>query len=240
MIVPRTAVVAGSVLAGAMLLLAPHAGADDQPGSSLGGKAVDAAPADVKLTTTLPAKIEVDNKTHKTTLTATVKNGGTKGSGAIRLLVVGYGGLTVNEVKGCSKLPAANLPAGSNSGYTCPISDLAAGGTKSYAVSATYDLSKDGKICLPVQSPDGKKTYWQQGPVPFGTTNSASNAPATPLLLGTDNKPAAPTGGQSGGAELPKTGASEDVFYLGGAGLALMSAGAAGVWWASRRRPWPA
>jgi len=92
-------------------------------------------------------------------------------------------------------------------------------------------VRKAGRICLPVQSGDGKKTYWQQGPVPFGTTNPSPNAPATPLLLGTDNKPVAP----AGGSELPKTGVGREVLPLGAAGAALIAAGAAGLWWSSRR-----
>lgn len=87
-----------------------------------------------------------------------------------------------------------------------------------------------GKICLPVQSADGQKTSWQQGPVPFGTTHPSPNAPATPLPLGTDNKPVGP-----GGDRLPRTGAGGDVLPLGAAGAALIAAGAAGVWWSRRR-----
>ncbi|NUS13021.1 MAG: hypothetical protein HOY69_16750, partial [Streptomyces sp.] len=95
---------------------------------------------------------------------------------------------------------------------------------------ASFDLDKTGKICLPVQTGDGKKTYWQQGPVPFGTTNPSPNAPATPLLLGTDNKPVAP-----GGDALPKTGVARDLLPVGAAGAALMAAGVAGLWWSARR-----
>ncbi|MER6420862.1 LPXTG cell wall anchor domain-containing protein [Streptomyces sp. NPDC001137] len=231
----RTTTIAGSLVAAsfsAVMILSFTASADDQgPGSSKGGKAVDEAPAGVKLTTLLPSRISVDNGSQKTALTATVKNGGTKDSGKIQLLVVGFDGLTVKSVQGCSQIDGKNLPAGSNSGFSCPIDNLAAGKSKSFAVDATYDLHKTGKICLPVQSGDGKKTYWQQGPVPFGTTNPSPNAPATPLLLGTDNKPVAP----SGGKELPKTGVGRDVLPLGAAGASLIAAGAAGLWWSSRR-----
>lgn len=122
------------------------------------------------------------------------------------------------------------MPEGSNSGFSCAIDNLAAGASRSYAVDASYDLGRAGKICLPVLSEDGKKTYWQQGPVPFGTTNPSPNAPATPLLLGTDNKPVTPDG------ELPKTGPGREALPLGAAAAALIAAGAAGVWW-SRRRP---
>ena len=231
----RTTTIAGSLVAAsfsAVMILSFTASADDQgPGSSKGGKAVDEAPAGVKLTTLLPSRISVDNGSQKTAITATVKNEGTKDSGKIQLLVVGFDGLTVKSVQGCSQIDGKNLPAGSNSGFSCPVGNLAAGKSKSFAVDATYDLRKAGKICLPVQSGDGKKTYWQQGPVPFGTTNPSPNAPATPLLLGTDNKPVAP----GGSSELPKTGVGRDVLPLGAAGASLIAAGAAGLWWSSRR-----
>ncbi|MFD9007316.1 hypothetical protein ACFV0T_41415 [Streptomyces sp. NPDC059582] len=226
-------VIAGSLVTAsfsAVMILPFTATADDQgPGSSKGGKAVDEAPAGVKLTTLLPEKISVDNSSKKTAITATVKNEGTKNSGDIRLLVVGFDGLEVTAVQGCSAIAEKDLPPGSNSGFSCAVGDLAAGKSKSYDVSATYDLSKTGKICLPVQTTDGKKTFWQQGPVPFGTVNPSPNAPATPLLLGTDNQPVAP-----GGDELPKTGVGRDVLPLGAAGAALVAAGAAGLWWSQR------
>ncbi|MFG2308627.1 LPXTG cell wall anchor domain-containing protein [Streptomyces sp. NPDC048566] len=216
----------------AVVILSHTAVADDQgPASGRGGKAMDKAPAGVRVTTLLPSKISVDNSTRKTALTATVKNEGTKESGDIRLLVVGFDGLTVKSVKGCTKMGEKDLPKGSNSGFVCSVGNLTAGGSKSYAVDATFDLGKEGKICLPVQTGDGRTTYWQQGPVPFGTTNPSPNAPATPLLLGTDNKPVAP-----GGDALPKTGPSGSVLPFGAAGAALVSAGAAGLWWV-RRRP---
>ncbi|MFF4354318.1 LPXTG cell wall anchor domain-containing protein [Streptomyces sp. NPDC001530] len=231
----HTTTIAGSLLTAsfsAVMILSFTAVADDQgPGNSKGGKVIDEAPAGVKLTTLLPEKISVDNSSQKTAITATVKNEGTKDSGDIRLLVVGFDGLQVKDVKGCTAMADKDLPKGSNSGFVCAVGNLAAGKSKSYDVDATFDLSKTGKICLPVQTSDGKKTYWQQGPVPFGTTNPSPNAPATPLLLGTDNKPVAP-----GGDQLPKTGAGSDMLPLGAAGAALISAGAAGLWWA-RRRP---
>jgi LPXTG-motif cell wall-anchored protein len=230
----HTTTIAGSLLTAsfsAVMILSFTAVADDQgPGSSKGGKVIDEAPAGVKLTTLLPGKISVDNSTRKTAITATVKNEGTKESGDIRLLVVGFDGLQVKGVKGCSAIAEKDLPKGSNSGFSCAVGNLAAGKSKSYAADATFDLSKTGKICLPVQTSDGKKTYWQQGPVPFGTTNPSPNAPATPLLLGTDNKPVAP-----GGDQLPKTGLGSEALPLGAAGAALISAGAAGLWWAQRR-----
>ncbi|MFI7295710.1 LPXTG cell wall anchor domain-containing protein [Streptomyces sp. NPDC050121] len=231
----RATTIAGSLVMAsfsAVLILSLPAGADDQgPGSSKGGKPVDEAPAGVKTTTLLPERISVDNSSRKTAITATVKNEGTKDSGRTRLLVVGFDGLAVKSVQGCSAIAKKDLPEGSNSGFSCPIDNLAAGASKSYAVDATFDLSKTGKICLPVQSSDGKKTFWQQGPVPFGTTNPSPNAPATPLLLGTDNTPVAP-----GGDELPKTGVGRELLPLGAAGAMLLAAGTAGLWW-SRRRP---
>ncbi|MFH8284219.1 LPXTG cell wall anchor domain-containing protein [Streptomyces antibioticus] len=216
----------------AVLLLAAPAGADDGqgPGSDKGGKAVDEAPAGVRLTTLLPDRISVDNGSKETAITATVKNEGTEESGDIRLLVVGFDGLTVKNVEGCAAIPEKDLPEGSNSGFSCPVGNLAAKSSKSYDVDATFDLGKTGKICLPVQTADGKKTFWQQGPVPFGTTNPSPNAPATPLLLGTDNTPVAP-------GELPKTGVERELLPLGAAGVSLLAAGGAGLWWASRRRP---
>ncbi|MFE5138309.1 LPXTG cell wall anchor domain-containing protein [Streptomyces fagopyri] len=231
----HTTTIAGSLLTAsftAVMILSFTAVADDQgPGSGKGGKAVDPAPAGVRLTTALPGKISVDNSSHKTSITATVKNEGTKESGDIRLLVVGFDGLQVKGVQGCSAMAGKDLPKGSNSGFVCDVGNLAAGKSKSYAVDATFDLSKTGKICLPVQDRGGKKTFWQQGPVPFGATNPSPNAPTTPLLLDTTNKPVSP-----GGDELPRTGPGSDLLPLGAAGAALVSMGAAGLWW-SRRRP---
>ncbi|MEV8591403.1 hypothetical protein [Streptomyces sp. NPDC052012] len=232
----RTTNVTGSLVAAsfsAVLIFSGTAVAEDQgPGSSKGGKAVDEAPAGVELTTLLPEKISVDNSSKKTAITATVKNEGSADSGKISLLVVGFDGLTVKNVPGCTRIAEGSLPEGSNSGFSCPVGNLAAGASKSYAVDATYDLSKKGKICLPVQSGDGKKTFWQQGPVPFGTTNPSPDAPATPLLLGTDNEPVNP-----GADELPRTGPVRELLPLGTAGAALLAAGAAGLWWSAQRRP---
>ena len=94
----RMTTIAGSLVTAAfstVMILPFTAGADEGPASSKGGKAVDKAPAGVELTTTLPGTISVDNKSQKTDLTATVKNDGSKDSGKIRLLVVGFDGLTV-------------------------------------------------------------------------------------------------------------------------------------------------
>ncbi|GAA1415595.1 hypothetical protein GCM10009601_05580 [Streptomyces thermospinosisporus] len=230
----RRANVTGSLVAAsfsAVLIFSGTAVADDQDsGSSKGGKVVDKAPAGVELTTLLPEKISVDNSSGKTAITATVKNGGSADSGKINLLVVGFDGLTVKNVPGCERIAENGLPEGANSGFSCPVGNLAAGASKSYAVDATYDLKKKGKICLPVQSEDRKKTYWQQGPVPFGTTNPSPDAPATPLLLGTDNEPVSP-----GADELPKTGPVRELLPLGAAGASLLAAGAAGLWWSLRR-----
>ncbi|MEV5610318.1 LPXTG cell wall anchor domain-containing protein [Streptomyces sp. NPDC052225] len=235
---------AGSLLAvtaTAMLFLPGTAGADGGPGpgSGEGGKAMDKAPSGVKLTTGLPKKINVDNSTRETrNLVATVNNEGTKDSGQIHLVVAGFDGLVIKDVPGCAAIPENKLPKGSNSAFDCPIDNLAAGKFKSYKVAATFDLSKTGKICLPVQSGDQKKTFWQQGPVPFGTTSPSPNAPVTPLLLDTENKPAAPAGDKDKGndkRELPSTGPRENVLPLGAAGAGLLAAGAAGLWWTRRR-----
>ncbi|WP_328839225.1 cell wall protein [Streptomyces europaeiscabiei] len=247
----RKAAIAGSLLTvsfTSVMILGFTASADDEGGlSGHGGKAVDTAPAGVKLSTLLSKEIKVDNKSEETDITGVVKNEGSKASGAIRLLVVGFDGMTVKNVEGCSAIPAGDLPDGANSGFACTIDDLAAGKSKTYAIDATYDLSKQGRICLPVQNSDGSKTFWQQGPVPFGTTNQSPNEPATPLLLGTDNSPVTPGGGDGdgdggGGAgkddkpdELPQTGPADRVLPLGMAGAALISAGAAGLWWNHRR-----
>ena len=230
----RKAAIAGSLLTvsfTSVMILGFTASADDEGGlSGHGGK-----------------EIKVDNKSEETDITGVVKNEGSKASGAIRLLVVGFDGMTVKNVEGCSAIPAGDLPDGANSGFACTIDDLAAGKSKTYAIDATYDLSKQGRICLPVQNSDGSKTFWQQGPVPFGTTNQSPNEPATPLLLGTDNSPVTPGGGDGdgdggGGAgkddkpdELPQTGPADRVLPLGMAGAALISAGAAGLWWNHRR-----
>ncbi|MFJ4711697.1 LPXTG cell wall anchor domain-containing protein [Streptomyces sp. NPDC088785] len=243
----RRAGTAGSLLAAAVaaaLVLPAGAVADDGPGSSAGGKAMSKAPDGVEPTTTLPEKISVERGTGKTRdLVATVGNKGTKDSGKISLVVVGFGGLVVKDVPGCTPIPENKLPKGSNSGFSCPVSNIAPGKSKAFKVAATFDLAKTGKICLPVQSADGRTTFWQQGPVPFGTTSPSPNAPVTPLLLNTENRPAAPAGDRDGGGdgggdrgELPSTGPADEVLPLGAAGAALLAAGGAGLWW-TRRRP---
>jgi len=239
----RMTIATGSLLTAsfsAVMIFSFSAAADDPgPMSGQGGKAVDETPAGVKLTTSLPEKINVDNSSQETAITATVKNRGTKDSGEIRLLVVGFDGLSVKSVEGCSAIAEKDLPEGSNSGYACAIDNLAAGKSKSYAVDATFDLKKEGKICLPVQDADGTKTFWQQGPVPFGANNPSPNAPATPLLLGTDNSPVTPggdtSGDKDGGEELPRTGPADQLLPLATVGAALISAGAVGLWRTQRR-----
>ncbi|MER5945048.1 LPXTG cell wall anchor domain-containing protein [Streptomyces sp. NPDC001904] len=251
----RRTATAGSLLTAAVaaaLVLPVTAVADDAPGggSSEGGKVMGKAPDGVEPTTALPKKITVDNATGKTKdLVATVSNKGTKDSGKISLLIVGFDGLAVKDVPGCTPIPENKLPKGSNSGFTCPVSNLGAGKSKTFKVAATFDLAKTGKICLPVQSGDAKTTFWQQGPVPFGTTSPSPNAPVTPLLLNTENKPATPAGDKNGGTggdkagdkgggkgELPSTGPADRVLPLGAVGAALLAAGGAGLWW-TRRRP---
>jgi hypothetical protein len=73
------------------------------------------------------------------------------------------------------------------------------------------------------------RIHWSR---PFGTTNPSPDAPATPLLLGTDNEPVNP-----GADELPRTGAARDLVPLGTLGASLLAAGAAGMWWSARRQP---
>ncbi|WP_329117301.1 hypothetical protein [Streptomyces sp. NBC_01465] len=228
--------------AAAVLFLPFAAAADDPGGSSQGGKAGPNTISGVKLTTELPKQIKVDNKAGTTTgLTAKVSNTGTKGSGQITLSVLGLGGMKITGVDGCIKIPQGRLLKGVNSGFACVIPDLAAGKSKSYAVSATYDLKSKGQICLPVTKNTSDKVLWQQGPVPFGTSKPTPNAPDTPLLLGTDNVPAgpaqpseAPSSGGSGSG-LPKTGAGV-ALPAGLVGGALLLAGGAGVWWTTRAR----
>ncbi|WP_306323077.1 MULTISPECIES: hypothetical protein [unclassified Streptomyces] len=237
----RGPMTAGAVCAAAVtaLVVLPGAAAsDDTPGpaSGEGGKAMADAPSGVKLTTLLPKKISADTKSGETeNLVASVSNQGSRGSGPIQLLVTGFDGLVVKDVPNCTAIPENKLPKGANSGFSCPINNLGAGKTQSYKVAATFDLKKTGKICLPVRSADGKKTFWQQGPVPFGTTSPSPNAPVTPLLLGTENKPAAPAGDKGGAEEeLPSTGVRDDVLPLGAVGAALIAAGGAGLWWTRR------
>ncbi|GGJ37361.1 hypothetical protein [Streptomyces brasiliensis] len=81
------------------------------------------------------------------------------GSGEFNLLVVGFDGLKVTDANGCPAITDKDLPEGSNSGFSCPVGSLAAGAAKSYDVDATFDLGRTGKICLPAQSTDGKKTF---------------------------------------------------------------------------------
>jgi len=240
---------AGSCLAiaAASVLILPYGAfaAEPTPGSTQGGTPGPSAPADLKISTELPTKISVDNKTGKTKITATVANKGTKPTGQITMAVVGFDGLKVNGVPGCVPVPADRLPKGSNSGFACIVADLAAGKSKSYEVDATFDLKKTGKICLPVTEGTSEKLLWQQGPVDFGTTTPTPNAPDTPLLLNTANVPFGPDSpspapggtkppGKPGG--LPSTGVGADALPLGAAGALLLAAGGAGFWWSRRDR----
>ncbi|MEV0265087.1 LPXTG cell wall anchor domain-containing protein [Streptomyces sp. NPDC050617] len=225
---------------GAVLLLPFEAlAAEPSPGSSEGGSPGASAPAGYKITTELPAKISVDKKTGKTALTAKVTNKGAKDTDAIRLSVVGYQGMRIEAVKGCTAIPTAQLPTGSNSGFVCAIDKLATGKSRSYQVDASFDLNKAGQICLPVTLGDTKTLLWQQGPVQFGTTDTSSDAPDTPLLLGTRNVPAgssgkspAPDPGQS---ELPSTGTPSSLPLTGGIAVVLLVTGAAGIWFTTRK-----
>ncbi|MBO0515514.1 LPXTG cell wall anchor domain-containing protein [Streptomyces beijiangensis] len=223
-----------AAIAAAVLFMPFSAHADDTtPGSSQGGKPGTDVPAGVKLTTELPKQIKVDNKAGTTSgLTAKVSNTGTKDSGAITLSVLGLGGMKITKVEGCVPVPSGMLPKGVNNGFACVIDNLAAGKSKSYPVSATYDLKQKGQICLPVTEGTGKKVLWQQGPISFGTTKPTPNAPDTPLLLGTDNVPAVP----GSGSGLPKTGPGDLTLPAGLAGAGLLVAGGLGFWWTSRNR----
>ncbi|MFI1400031.1 hypothetical protein [Streptomyces sp. NPDC020681] len=227
------------VIAAAALLTWPlgvaYAADDPVPGSSQGGTPGPAAAADVKITTELPEKITVDNKSEKTTVTATVKNGGTKDSGPVTLSVIGFDGMTITSVEGCVQIPEARLPQGSNSGFACIIDSLAAGKDRSYQVAATFDLQKTGKICLPVTEGTSEKLVWQQGPVPFGTSQPTPNAPDTPLLLGTDNVPFGPDQPPAAG-DLPPTGPPDGTLPLSLAALVLFAIGGTGIWWSTRKR----
>ncbi|WP_258052958.1 hypothetical protein [Streptomyces sp. Ru73] len=181
----------------------------------------------------------VDNHSGKTSLTAGITNRGSRTTGTVHLLVVGFGGMKITAVKGCAAVPQGKLPKGANSAFSCAVDRLAAGQHRTYDVSATFDLKKRGKICLPVLLGNTKTLLWQQGPVDFGTTEPTPDAPDTPLLLGTVNVPAgaphtspAPPG-KPPEKELPNTGAP--VLPMAGLAAALLAAGGAGMWLTSRR-----
>ncbi|MGW1200676.1 hypothetical protein ACWD4B_33255 [Streptomyces sp. NPDC002536] len=179
--------------------------AEPTPGSSQGGSPGPSAPAGSKVSTELPQRISVNRKSGNTSLTATVRNGGAKETGDVTMDVVGFKGLRVKSVEGCSAIPAGQLPPDANSGFACPVGKLAAGAGRTYRVSADFDLADTGQICLPVTLSGTKTLLWQQGPVHFGTTDPSADAPDTPLLLGTKNVPsgtpsapsASPTGAPS-------------------------------------------
>ncbi|GAA2713213.1 MULTISPECIES: hypothetical protein [Streptomyces] len=182
-----------AVVALLLPLVAPAAwaasGAEPTPGSSQGGSPGPSAPAGYRISTELPGRISVDKKSGNTSLMATVRNAGPKDAPDVRLKVVGFKGMRIRSVEGCSAIAAGELPEGSNSGYTCAVGKLAAGASRSYRVSASFDLKDQGQICLPVTLGDTKTLLWQQGPVHFGTTDTSSDAPDTPLLLGQKNVP---------------------------------------------------
>ncbi|MFH8979707.1 hypothetical protein [Streptomyces varsoviensis] len=226
--------------AGTVLLLPFEAlAAEPSPGSSAGGSPGASAPAGYKVSTELPAKISVDRESGKTTLSAQVTNEGAKDTGAIRLSVVGFEGMRINAVKGCTAIPTAQLPPGSNSGFACAIDKLAAGKSRDYQVDASFDLNRTGQICLPVTLGNTKTLLWQQGPVQFGTTDTSSDAPDTPLLLGTRNVPADSAGQRPspgpGKGDLPSTGTPSSLPLTGGIAVVLLATGAAGIWLTTRK-----
>ncbi|MEU7164579.1 hypothetical protein AB0A70_08015 [Streptomyces morookaense] len=175
--------------------------AEPTPGSSQGGSPGPSAPAGYKVGTELPQRITVNRKSGNTSLTATVRNDGASGTDGVTMDVVGFKGLRVKSVEGCSAIPSGELPPGANSGFACPVGKLAAGAHRTYRVTADFDLAETGQICLPVTLSGTKTLVWQQGPVHFGTTDSSADAPDTPLLLGTKNVP-------SGTASSPAASAS--------------------------------
>ena len=188
-----------------VVLLVPFGAfaAEPTPGSSQGGSPGPSAPADYRIRTELPVKISVNKKSGNTSLTATVRNDGAKETGGIKLSVVGFKGLRITSVEGCSALPTGQLPPGSNSAYACTVDKLAPGQKRTYRVTGTFDLKNVGQICLPVTSGDTKTLLWQQGPVHFGTTDTSSDAPDTPLLLGTKNVPSGAATPSGAGTSAP-------------------------------------
>ncbi|MBB5117513.1 hypothetical protein GO002_15910 [Streptomyces eurocidicus] len=199
--------------------------AEPTPGSSQGGSPGPSAPAGYRVTTGLPAKISVDKKTGNTSLNATIRNGEAKELGSVRLKVVGFEGMQIKAVEGCSPIPAGELPEGSNSGFSCTVDKLGAGQSRDYRVTARFDLGKTGRICLPVTLGDTKTLLWQQGPVHFGTTDTSSDAPDTPLLLGTKNVPSGGAATPGGGAASAPTAAGKSGGTGGGTVSSAPSAG---------------
>lgn len=195
----------------ALLWPAGALAAEPTPGSSQGGSPGPGAPAGSRVGTELPQRITVNRKSGNTSLTATVRNGGAAGTGDVTMDVIGFKGLRVKSVEGCSAIPAGELPPDANSGFACTVGKLAAGAHRTYRVAADFDLADTGQICLPVTLSGTKTLLWQQGPVHFGTTDPSADAPDTPLLLGTKNVPsgtatspsASPTGAPS--APAPST-----------------------------------
>ncbi|UQI43667.1 hypothetical protein M1P56_04470 [Streptomyces sp. HU2014] len=223
------ALAASASLAAALLVpsvaVASQSAAEPTPGSGQGGSPGPSVPAGYKVTTGLPGKITVDKKTGNTSLNATIRNGEAKELGAVRLKVVGFEGMQIKAVEGCSAIPAGELPEGSNSGFSCAVDKLAAGQSREYRVTARFDLGKTGRICLPVTLGDTKTLLWQQGPVHFGTTDTSSDAPDTPLLLGTKNVPSGGAATPSGGTASAPTAAGKSGGPSGGTVSASPSTG---------------
>lgn len=235
---------ATAVLAGALLIpsAATAHSAEPSPGSGKGGSPGPSVPAGYRVSTELPPQISVAVDSGRTSLTAKVVNGGSDITSALTMKVVGFDGLRIIGVAGCSRIPAGELPEGSNSAFSCTVDSLQSGRSRSFAVTAHYDLSKQGKICLPVTLGNTDTLLWQQGPVDFGTTKPLPDAPDAPLYLGTTNVPPEPSGPGATPApserppqgELPDTGPAS-ALPLAGVAAALLAVGGTGVWLTSRR-----
>lgn len=218
--------------AAAVLTIQVGSGAAAQPpGSDEGGERGPKAPAELKLSTELPTSISVDNDSGRTAIQATVINGGEKKTTGDTLSVFGFEGLKVRGVKGCEELAKGELAEGSNSGYICDIDALSPEKVQKFAVSASYDLNKTGRICLVVTQGKSETLVWQQGPVAFGTEEPSPNAPRTPLLVGTVNKPDAKPG-KPGLAETGVNDYAKPLALFSGALVLLGAAAVAG----NRRR----
>ena len=215
-----------------MILSSPPRADDQGPGSSKGGKAVDEAPAGVKLTTLLPGE---DLGRQQFAEDGCHRHGEERGNqGQRRDQASGrrFRRPDGQERQGCSAMAEKDLPEGSNSGFICPIGNLAAGESKSYAVDATFDLSKTGKICLPVQTERREEDVLAAGPGPVRYDEPVAERPGHPAAAGHRQQ----AGGTRAATAAEDRCRSRGPLPLGAAGAALMSAGAAGLWWSGGGR----